>query len=197
MPWAAHRVAEQRDAIVAELERELENRAKVFPDRVSKGRMTEQEAGYQLAIWREILDNVAECLGAPHWHVQSIRFPWRDKVKALERELDYRLRLYPDWIGKGRIDQAAADRNLAIVEATRDLFHRHLFAFIPEPGPALDYVTALRAGPWSGGAPGAGAYMGEDLKTHPGRLALQDLTIAHIEMIDAADSNDQQQELQL
>lgn len=199
MSWAAYRVAEQRDAVVAELERELENRGRVFPDRVGKGRMTEQEADYQLAIWREILDNVAQGLGAS-WHVDGLRFPWLDKVKALNRELDYRQRLFPDWIAKGRLDQATADRRVELIEMVRDLYWRHMFAYWVADGPANEYLVALRNGPWTGGKAGAGKLVDgstkDAIQNHPGRRALHALVDQHIQVIDAEDAQ-QQQELLL
>lgn len=144
--YAAHQIVARRDAIVAELERELAHRERIYPDWIAKCRMSEQEAGYQLGVWREILDNVRECLAGASCNVTAIAVAWREKVKALERELDYRTRLYPEWIDKGRLDQADADRQLELVAMVRDLYWRHLFAWLPPAGPARTFVDALRSG---------------------------------------------------
>lgn len=194
MPWAAYRVAEQRDAVVAELERELENRGRVFPDRVGKGRMTEQEADYQLEIWREILDNVAQGLGAPSWWLDGHRFPWLDKVKALNRELDYRRRLFPDWIAKGRLDQASADRRVELVEMVRDLYWRHMFGWTAPAGPAAEYEAFIKSDPWTGQDQDAWMKRRAD---HPGRRAFHVAVEAHVTRVDAEEAGTTQQELQL
>lgn len=40
-----------------------------------------------------------------------------DKLAAIEHELKYRRDVYPRWIAKGKIDQAYADKQIAIFEA--------------------------------------------------------------------------------
>lgn len=43
-----------------------------------------------------------------------------DKKKAIERELNYRRRVYPRWIADGRMTQKLADQQIEIFEAIRD-----------------------------------------------------------------------------
>lgn len=47
--------------------------------------------------------------------VDRIRFP--AKIAELERELGYRRRLYPRWVADGKMSQAAADTQIAVLEA--------------------------------------------------------------------------------
>jgi hypothetical protein len=47
--------------------------------------------------------------------------PTRAQMLAeLERELGYRRRLYPGWVTNKKMSQAAADRQIAALEAVRD-----------------------------------------------------------------------------
>lgn len=45
------------------------------------------------------------------------RFVPSDKLKALERELGYRRRVFPRRVAEGKMKQADADREIAIFEA--------------------------------------------------------------------------------
>jgi len=134
MPFASHHITEARGAIVLELKRELDSRRDVFPDRINKGRMQQREADYQISVWQEISANVGEKLGSADWHVTGRKHSWRQKIEALDRELDYRRRLYPDRVDKGRMDNATAQHRIEIVQMVRDLYWRHMFGWDLPPG---------------------------------------------------------------
>lgn len=196
MPWTSFvAIGEHKDAIVAELEREAGSRRKVFPDRVAKGRMTEQDAAYQEAIWLEILANVRTCLGGD-WRDPLATFRWREKVDALNRELDYRARLYPEWVNKGRLDQATADRRVNLVEAVRDFYWRHMFAWEAPAGPAADYQAFIRSdpSPIETGKDEWAAWT-QRRRDHPGDRAFHEAVEAHVNLVDG--DGGQQQELGL
>lgn len=40
-----------------------------------------------------------------------------DQIKAVEREIGMRLRVYPAWVGKGKMKQEAADHEIAAMRA--------------------------------------------------------------------------------
>lgn len=42
-----------------------------------------------------------------------------DKRRALDREIAMRMRVYPDWVARGRMTQTLADREIAIMQAIR------------------------------------------------------------------------------
>lgn len=48
---------------------------------------------------------------------EAPRLPLRDKLAELRRELGYRRHVYPKLIEEGRLSQATADRQLALLEA--------------------------------------------------------------------------------
>ncbi|WP_159728325.1 hypothetical protein [Methylosinus sp. Ce-a6] len=47
-------------------------------------------------------------------------FSASEKLKEVEREIAQRRRVYPRLIGAGKMSRAAADRQIAILEAIRD-----------------------------------------------------------------------------
>lgn len=194
-PWLLVAITAAKDPILAELVREGDSRARVYPDRIAKGRLAQQEADYQQRIWAEIVDNVAEALGSGSLRVSGMTFGWQEKVDALEREVDYRSRLYPGWVEKGRLDQATADRQLDLVSAARDLYWRHMFTWSPPKGSAAaEYLDLLHAGPWDGLVLVDGATK-DAIHAHPGRHQLDDLVMAHEQRVAGEASN--QEELQL
>ena len=46
--------------------------------------------------------------------------PIDDQLAELDRELAMRRRLYPQWVSRGTLSQAAADRQIRRLEAARD-----------------------------------------------------------------------------
>lgn len=44
----------------------------------------------------------------------------KDKLDAIERELNYRRRVYPRMVGAGKMTQTLADKQIALFEAIRD-----------------------------------------------------------------------------
>jgi hypothetical protein len=104
----------------AEIETEIEQRRSTYQRRVEKGMMLRDVADRELAIAEALRDDVdrfrtgaGECRHA---------FTWRDRHAALTRELELRARYYPEWISKGRITQAVADRRRRILECLRAIY---------------------------------------------------------------------------
>ena len=122
----------------AELARELDQRRRFYPDRVAKGRLSQAQADHQLAVIAAIAQDLEAVIairvpflpgtgrgtsaaggGA---QAASPTFTWSEKRNALNRELDYRRRFYPDWISKGRLAQGAAQHQLACLAAMLALY---------------------------------------------------------------------------
>ncbi len=103
--------------IRAELAREGQQRARTFPDLVSKGNMTPAEADHEQHIIAAIAADLEQVIARqPAWS-ESHGFTWHQRVRALRRELDLRARLYPGWIAKGRMTEAEAARQIAALAA--------------------------------------------------------------------------------
>lgn len=129
-------------AIAAELMREESARMEAYKVEVAKGRMTLAQADYGTAIFRTMAEDVRRLDAAgghqtrardlvdqspAQWPLAALRrFAWAERRDAIQREIDRRRRLYPDWIAKGRITQADADRRLSLITAALDLFEEGL-----------------------------------------------------------------------
>lgn len=102
-----------------EVERELTFRRRTYPDRINSGRMKQSDADYQLAIFAAIGADILRMAhsGPSATPDASHAFSWTERRKALERELDYRDRFYPQWIGGGRLTQARADQQRFALQA--------------------------------------------------------------------------------
>jgi hypothetical protein len=100
----------------AEIDRELDYRRRVYPDRVAKMRMTSKEADYQLAIFTAIASDI-DRMAAPMPGKPAHAFSWAERRRAIEQELDYRARFYPEWIRNHRLTQQRADRQLNALKA--------------------------------------------------------------------------------
>lgn len=127
----------------AEIGRELEQRRRVYPDRVAKLRMTQAEADYQIAIFTAIAADVA-AMTVPmrHYVPATHSFSWDERMKALQRELDYRRRFYPEWIAKMRLSQAKADHQIACIAAILRRY-REGFGWTPANGtPSIPWADA-------------------------------------------------------
>ena len=121
-------------AIRKELARELAHRRKVYRDWLTKGSITQKEADWQLAVMEAIGKDAARfetCHAAlpmanPLTLPRGHDFSWRERRGALLRELDYRARLYPEWIRKGRLTSADADRHCQCLETMLALYEDEL-----------------------------------------------------------------------
>lgn len=99
----------------AEVDREAAYRARTYPDRVAGGRMQQADADYQLAIIGAIAADVDRMTGA--YAPAAHRYIWLERRQALDREIDLRRRLYPEWVEKGRLTQRTADRQILLLRA--------------------------------------------------------------------------------
>lgn len=103
----------------AEVERELASRRRLYPDRVDKGRMKQQEADFQIDVMTAIAADTIRMgqIGQEETPPATHAFTWFDRRRALERELDLRGRFYPQWIASLRLTQANADRQMDAIKA--------------------------------------------------------------------------------
>lgn len=115
-------------AIRSELRREAGQRRAVYPDWCSKGNLTQAEADWQIAVIEAMgtdaarFEHAATTRTNPLQFAAGHAFTWEDRRKALLRELDYRARLYPEWIRKGRLTTADAARQCACLQAMLTLY---------------------------------------------------------------------------
>jgi hypothetical protein len=103
--------------VAAELKREAEQRARVYPDRVAKGMMQAAEAEYQRTIWRAIIADMEGDMRNEGDATPRHSFSHAQRVTALQRELDMRRQYYPGWVAKSRMTQAQADTRIAAIGA--------------------------------------------------------------------------------
>ncbi|RIV87471.1 hypothetical protein [Aurantiacibacter zhengii] len=90
-----------------EVARELAQRERVYPGRVSEGRLHQDEADRQLAIaraWLEDIDRVEAIHRTPGKRVEPTHtLPWKARRVGLLRELEWRGKVYPRLIAEGRL----------------------------------------------------------------------------------------------
>ena len=129
-------------AIVDELQRELHIRREKYPDRVRKGRMTAQEAEYQIDALAAIAADFAWAAdeGAdPHDSATRFAkaqtmlapFAWSQLVSVLRREIAMRRRYYPEWIRAGTLDADAARHRIERFEVAHLHYWRWMRNFWP------------------------------------------------------------------
>lgn len=107
--------------VVRECARELEQRRRFYPTRITEGRMLADEAERQLAVaaaWLEDARRIADSDYtpdplAPPGHTIS----WAERRTALARELGLRSKVYPRHIATARMTQADADHRRACLLA--------------------------------------------------------------------------------
>lgn len=139
----------------AELARELAHRRRTYPDRVNTGRMKQADAEYQIAIFAAIasdIDRMAnpvrpEPVGAvgdaSHQRLLSNgnhSFTWAERRAAIERELAFRDRFYPQWTASGRMTAAQADRQCTALRAVLWRYDAG-FDWIADNGAACQWGT--------------------------------------------------------
>lgn len=128
---------DQVRGMIAELERELDQRRSHYPERVRKGDMLAADADYRIGILAEIRADLNVAFHARPWTVPTglnliePQYPWPAKVKELERVIAQRERHYPDKIRKGELLEGDAKAQLAALEQVHRLYHRLLFGYVP------------------------------------------------------------------
>lgn len=108
-----------------ELRRERAARVRTYPGQIQLGRMTQPEADHQLALIDAIAEDVTRYgrfIATRRMEKATHEFSWRMRRAAIARELDQRARLYPEWIAKGKLEQAEADKATRRLCAIADLF---------------------------------------------------------------------------
>lgn len=145
-------------ALVAEIDRDLGERAVAYPELVKKGRLSAEEADYRMTVIRDIRDDLTfafrpladgEILGS--WERADPRVTWREKVAWINRELGDRRQRFPELVKKGRLTQDQAETRLEAIAHLRRLYWDRMFQWQPPEGPARDYLTAVRATTLAGG----------------------------------------------
>ncbi|HQS70029.1 MAG: hypothetical protein B7Y36_08405 [Novosphingobium sp. 28-62-57] len=114
-------------------------RHRLYPSSVQLGKMTQEEADYQIALIDAMIDDVTRWgryLASPRVHrtaygnfrdpaaltPKTHSFTWHQRRAAITHELEYRARVYPDWIARGKLEQAEADRATRRLSAVADLY---------------------------------------------------------------------------
>lgn len=155
---------------VEEIERELDQRRRFFPDRVARGQLRAEEAEHRIDVlalvlperrWHEararwsatggkpdspILTEM-ERFGKEYWarrETDAIR--WVDVIAELQREILMRRRYYPLWIDKGSLDPAAARQRLERIEAVFHWWWTDWFVFMPPDLTHAAFHADIRAG---------------------------------------------------
>lgn len=136
------------DALVAAIDKELEELAQRNAALVAKGRLKLQEAEFHSLLVGDIRLDLAHAFGPLALDASYTRAEpgvgWHDKVRWISAELDERRARYPDLVAKGRMTEADAARRIRTVEQLRRLYWNAMFQWLPLAGPALDYVLAVR-----------------------------------------------------
>lgn len=106
-----------------ELRRESAARHRTYPQSVQLGRMTQAEADYQIALVDALIEDMTRwgrflTTRAPQPAQHT--FTWHQRRAAITRELAYRARVYPDWIARGKLEQADADKATGRLSAIAD-----------------------------------------------------------------------------
>jgi hypothetical protein len=137
-------------AFVAAIDQELADVAAAHVDQVRKGRLSQKEADYVVAVLRDMRSDLAHAFSVIPWQSgDSIErpdpaVPWRQKVRWVKLELEQRRADYPELVRKGRLEESVARRKLAMIRTLHRLYWRELFMWEPDPGPALDWLQAIR-----------------------------------------------------
>jgi hypothetical protein len=137
-------------ALVQEIERDLSDRERQYPELVRKGRLNEREADAKLAIIRDIRADLLFAfapLGDGEIRADRLdpAIAWRSKVRWINAELEQRRAVSEELVRKGRLDAAQAARSIATLEQLRRLYWERLFMWEPEPGsPAAAYLEASK-----------------------------------------------------
>lgn len=189
--------AEQAGAIVAELDRELGERRKHFPERVRKGDMLPEDADRRIGIVAEIRANMDTAFHPEPWtiptsrHLIEQRFTWHAKVDELARAAEQRRRHYPDRVRKGDMTQADADRQLEAIALAHALYWRKGFAWEATTEQGRAYQAAIVARLAAGAAIMDHAAFA-DLADHPGRFLAIEENLAHLNHIAERDRQQEQ-----
>lgn len=126
----------------AEVDRELAARRRTYPDRVAGGRMTAADSDYQLAVFAAIATDVDRMAHqGPDRPEAAHRYSWNERRQALQREIDQRDRLYPEWIAGGRLQQDRADRQRLALRAILFRYDEG-FDWRPTNGVAATHLSA-------------------------------------------------------
>lgn len=108
-----------------ELRRERAARERTYPNQIQLGRMTKAEADHQLALIEAIAEDVTRYgrfIATRRMEKPTHEFTWHIRRAAIARELEQRRRLYPEWIAKGKLEQAEADKATNRLSAVADLY---------------------------------------------------------------------------
>jgi hypothetical protein len=137
-------------AFVGASDQELADVGRDHVDQVRKGRLTQREADYVVALLRDVRSDLAHAFTVIPWQTgESIErgdpaVRWRAKVRWIKQELEARSRDYPELVAKGRLLERDAKLKLRMIATLHRLYWRELFMWEPEPGPALEWLQEIR-----------------------------------------------------
>lgn len=137
-------------AFVGAIDQDLADTVRDNVELVRKGRLTQREADYVVGLLRDIRSDLFHAFSTVPFESGVCLeradpvIPWRDKVRWIKLELERRRADYPELVTKGRLLEREARLKLAMVRTLHRLYWRELFMWEPDPGPALDWLRAIR-----------------------------------------------------
>jgi hypothetical protein len=135
-------------AFIGAIDQDLADCAAAHVDQVRKGRLTQHEADYVVGVLRDIRSDLVHAFGpldvGACLEREEAAVRWRAKVRWINGELEARRSSYPELVAKGRLEERAAKRKLAMLRTLHRLYWRELFMWEPDPGPALEFLLAIR-----------------------------------------------------
>jgi hypothetical protein len=175
-------------AFVAAIDRELEAAARSNVELVRKGRQTQAESDYVVALLRDVRSDLAHAFG-PYSETGGLRadpaVSWRDKIRWISRELDDRREKYPELVAKGRMTEADAKLGIRTIAALRRLYWNQLFMWEPDAPAAADYLIQLRRR-----SPASAAEL-EQLRSSEGARIYRELVRKHLADVELEENGQQ------
>jgi hypothetical protein len=134
--------------VAREIQREGDQRRRVYPDRVARGQMTQADADYQIAIFDALKQDVARIMAGRCNDAPAHPYSRTERIAAILRERDYRAQLFPKWISTGQITQEQATHRQHCIDCLLETFDHGL-----DFDPTKDDIEALKttyAARWCG-----------------------------------------------
>lgn len=166
-----------------EVRREHDHRIAAYPRMIDNQRISAEEGDREIAIMAAIGEDLAALhavmgLGG---HSKPLLladdgFAWADKVRSLQREIGMRRRLYPKWMGDGRLDGAAAERQLSALESAHWTYWHDGFRWTAANGHACHWGALAKDLPADRAAGILAAR--DEFRAHTARFAPQQQEIA-------------------
>jgi hypothetical protein len=133
------------NALLRAIELELELAQAEAQELAKKGRQTQREADYVIALLQDVRADLTFAFTAPLAATRTDPAQgWHNKVRWLRREHSDRRETYPELVRKGRMSESQARERLRTIRALVKLYWQGMFMWTPEPGPVFDWYRQLR-----------------------------------------------------